>query len=182
MATAANTKLPRQRLDKRALSPEQEQAMFAALSQPKPPPYRQLAQEYNVSLSVVQRIAGIIKAQNEPAEIDVDAANAELERLIGQRLPPATLVRALEQLISNPKTPASVRLAAINTAVEQRGIVTRKQRKDAEANRVPAVGIFVLPAGSAPAASLDLPAVVVQPALELPAVTSASPDADKPTS
>jgi hypothetical protein len=156
--------------------------MLETLTQPNRPPYLQIAREYNVSVSVVQRIAGLAKAQNNPDETDVDAANAELERLIGKRLPPTILVRALEQLVGNAKTPPSVRLAAINTAAELRGIVTRKQRKDAEANRVPAVGIFVLPAGSAPAASLDLPAVVVQPALELPAVTSASPDTDKPTS
>jgi hypothetical protein len=182
MATDTVVQQPTKTDRRLKLAPEQRAEMLRLIQDEPELTDLQVARRVGVSAALVWKARNKAERREPETDVDIDTANAELERLIGERLPPRTLVRALERLISNPKTPASVRLAAINTAAELRGIVTRKQRKDAEANRVPAVGIFVLPAGSAPAASLDLPAVVVQPALEQPAVTSASPDTDKPTS
>jgi hypothetical protein len=146
MATEAitpNTPTKRTGPTPRALSPEQEAEVSTALQSADPPSYRQLAQQHNVSLSVIQRIAKETLA-NRAEDAD---ETTELERLIGQRLPTDKLVTALAKLINDPDTPPTVRLSAINAAIEQRGIVTRKQRKDAEGNQAPGP-IFVIQAGA----------------------------------
>lgn len=139
----------------------------------------QIAKQVGVSSALVwkaRRAAEHTEAQNVP---DADLAGTELERLIGQRLPADRLVRALERLIANPKTPASVRLAAINAAIEQRGIVTRKQRKDAEADRRPG-NVYIFAPTSVPLVQAH--PVVVGAIGAQPVLTSAQPDVDKSTS
>jgi hypothetical protein len=182
MATEAVTLPPQIDNRKRKLTPEQRAELLRILTEQPELSDSQLAHQFNVSRVLVWKLRKTVQPISTAEPLTADRMRDELERLIGQRLPPERIVAELADLITDRKTPKSVKLMALKLATEHGGVVTRKEQRDAEANKIPAVGIFVLPAGSAPAASLDLPAVVVRPTLEIPAVTSASPGTDKSTS
>lgn len=157
------------------MSQEQRDQLAAELAQPNRLSFSKLAEKYGTSASLIQRLNVQVDPVSTHDVSDVDSAATELERRTGERLPPDRLVRALERLVANPKTPPSVRLAAIGMAVELRGVVTRKQRKDAELTQPGAGPVFAF--NIFPSAAPQ--AVVVQPVDNAQVSTPALPDPSK---
>jgi hypothetical protein len=167
--------------------PTGEQAAESAATQTRSAKVNELLTAHpELTDSQIAKIAGVSRAlvwkarraqplEQPTAQANPDEAQDELERLIGANLPPSRLVKELGLLIGDSKTPKSVKLMAIRAAAEYGGVVTRKEKRDAEANATAPGPIFVFNTLSIPSAA------PIQVVVEAEATEAKPVDTDKPT-
>jgi hypothetical protein len=134
-------------------------AISAATGVSRPSVYRIKAEtEQRADTQDVSDTTSTPEAEGQEAESTVAYG-----RRLAKRLPMAKRVELWAQLAQGKVDPriAFAQKAALQRIEEIIGHVTAKEKGESEASKVPVAGIFILPGGAAPAASFDVPAVVL---------------------
>lgn len=146
---------------RRGMTEEQRALLVRLITEQPELTDSQVSKQVGVSRAAVWK-ARKAKPVIKPAETtEQESVEVELERLIALNLPPERLVREAELLLSDSKTPKSVKAGLLRMIAEWGGVVTRKEKRDSEANAVLPGAVFIFQPGMVPSAAPVTPQVVV---------------------